>query len=371
MKNLNMNSSRIFGLDVMRATAIMMVIIGHLHWIFMPSTSLFMGLLSIFGFLGVEFFFVLSGFLIGRIILELYLKEDFTIKAVRFFLKRRWYRTLPNYYLLLIINIAIAFYMSYPIDRWWNYFIFQHNFASPLPLFFSESWSLSVEEYVYLLLPFSLLLLSVLCKSQHKLLVFLLTVISLMALSIIAKIYYNYTTTNHTINQWNTGLKSVVIYRLDSILVGVVCAWIAFRFSLFWQKYSSLLFISGSMLIGFIFVGFGYFQLLIEDFPFYWNVLYLPILSIAIGCLLPFLSSWNVKSTKGTKPIIFISKISYSMYLLHYGIVLQLMKHFIVFDNQNLIELTLFIFTYLLLTIFLSYLLYRFYEKPIMDKRDN
>ncbi len=58
------------------------------------------------------------------------------------------------------------------------------------------------------------------------------------------------------------------------------------------------------------------------------------------------------------------------MYLLHYGIVLQLLKHNINYNAQNTTELYGFLAAYVFITIFLSYLLYRFYEKPIMDLRD-
>ncbi|HEU0136653.1 MAG TPA: acyltransferase family protein, partial [Flavobacterium sp.] len=62
------DSNRIFGLDFMRATAIMMVLIGHCAWIFPASEGVIMQLLAMSGYLGVEIFFVLSGFLIGNIL---------------------------------------------------------------------------------------------------------------------------------------------------------------------------------------------------------------------------------------------------------------------------------------------------------------
>jgi peptidoglycan/LPS O-acetylase OafA/YrhL len=109
----NHQNKRIFGLDLMRTIAITMVVAGHCLWIYPQDDSLFHQLLQLFGFFGVEIFFVLSGFLIGKILYQLYLKADFSLATVFYFLKRRWFRTLPNYYLILLINILIAGYVQH------------------------------------------------------------------------------------------------------------------------------------------------------------------------------------------------------------------------------------------------------------------
>jgi len=79
------NKNRIFGLDVMRAAAIIMVLFGHCVWIYPEGNSVFHQLMVLSGFMGVETFFVLSGFLIGKICYQLYLKDDFKIKMYLFF----------------------------------------------------------------------------------------------------------------------------------------------------------------------------------------------------------------------------------------------------------------------------------------------
>src|SRR4051794_29328701 len=94
-------SRRRFGLDLVRSTAITCVLLAHmvngLEWL---------------GVYGVEMFFSLSGYLIGGILLR-----DVE-RAGRFrmleFLKRRWYRTLPNYYLFLAIFFALQ--LVHPVD---------------------------------------------------------------------------------------------------------------------------------------------------------------------------------------------------------------------------------------------------------------
>jgi peptidoglycan/LPS O-acetylase OafA/YrhL len=120
----------------------------------------------------------------------------------------------------------------------------------------------------------------------------------------------------------------------------------------------------------FLFFSLGHFGLLIAIQPLFWNVLYLPLLSIAVACFLPFLSDWRESPSFIGKPITYISIISYSIYLLHYSVVLQLMKYSFPMDVQNRLGLYFFTMVYLLITLVLSAILYRFYEKPMMDLRD-
>ena len=69
---------RIFGLDALRATAILMVVSSHVLWIYPKSNAFIPTLLELFGFWGVELFFVLSGFVIGSIRYKTFINENFT-----------------------------------------------------------------------------------------------------------------------------------------------------------------------------------------------------------------------------------------------------------------------------------------------------
>ncbi|HLA55919.1 MAG TPA: acyltransferase [Flavobacterium sp.] len=362
------NSDRIFGLDLMRAAAIVMVVLSHCLWIFPAQSGIISQLASLLVFFGVEIFFVLSGFLIGRILYRLWMKDDFAVSSVMYFLKRRWFRTLPNYFLILVVNVAMAIWIGYPIENGWKYLVFLQNFASPMPAFFPESWSLSVEEFAYVFLPVALLCFGLLLRQSVKKVFFPIVVFLLVLLSVCAKIIYHYNTENTTLGQWNVSLKAVVIYRFDSIFIGVLFAWISIVFADFWKKARLLFAIFGMFLLIFFTAGVGFLRLLIDSHPFFWNVMYLPMASVSIAFFLPILSGWKTAYSAIKKPVTFISLISYSIYLLHYSVILQTMKQIV--TTQNPIYLLAFVVTYLSVTILLSWLLYRFYEKPMTDKRD-
>src|SRR5919108_5666871 len=119
---------RIVGLDIVRALAILMVLFYH-------SREMLAGLISIpfigyltgkiiaitvpFGHLGVEMFFVLSGYLIGGILIKEFNKNDnLNFNNITSFWKRRWLRTLPNYFLILVLNFILYFFLMDLVFDW-------------------------------------------------------------------------------------------------------------------------------------------------------------------------------------------------------------------------------------------------------------
>lgn len=354
----------------MRAMAITMVLCSHILWIYNPEDGIIRQLFALFGFLGVEFFFVLSGFLIGRILYNLYMKDDFTLKSAFGFLKRRWFRTLPNYYLVLLINIIITTSLGYSMPNLELYFVFLHNGFSKMSTFFPESWSLSVEEWAYIVLPFSLLVFSILFKPKNRNRFFLLITLLLIAVFILFKIIYQLKVKTTTLDEWNVSLKSVMIYRLDAIFMGVLCAWININYSKTWMKFRFNSALIGAFIMLFMYFGMGLLGILPSTFPFVWNVVYLPLASLSIAFLLPFFSQLETSISFIKKPIVFISKTSYSIYLLHYSVLLQLFMLFVDRKNTTLLNLHLITVFYLATTLIVSYIFYRFYEKPMMDLRD-
>ena len=366
--NLPAASDRIFGLDLMRAAAIAMVLLAHGLWLFPESDGPIIQLLNLAGFLGVEMFFVLSGFLIGKILMRAFFQSDYGGKQVLQFLKRRWFRTLPNYYLILLVNIGIAAFIGYRIDEVWRYFFFLQNFAWPLMPFFPESWSLSVEETAYLVLPLVLLLMSRL-PSERKSAGFLGLILLLLGIGIAAKYGYHLHHGATSMAVWNLSLKSVVVFRLDAIFTGVLFAWIAAHYPRAWQAFRVPAAVLALTAILFFAVGPGFFGLLIDRYPFFWNVLYLPLASFSFAMFLPLLSQWKQCPGAVGRAVTFIAMISYAMYLLHYSVVLQLLKYFVA-PATSIPMLFVFAGIYLVVTVCLSCLLYRYYEKPMTDLRE-
>lgn len=362
-------TERIFGLDVMRATAILMVLGGHLLWIYPDCPRILGQIFTLFGFWGVELFFVLSGFLIGGILYRLFVTTDFNRTTFFYFLKRRWFRTLPSYYLILLLNCGLGLLFGFQMEHVGYYFLFLQNFATTMPTFFSESWSLSVEEFAYLIGALAFFIAALVFRRKNKSRLFLAVVLGLILLFIGIKVGYYFWTSNTTLMQWNVSLKAVVIYRIDSILIGMAFSWLYINYSEFWLKHKLKMTVLGCFLIVLMFVGVGFFQILIENYPFFWNVFYLPITSFTFALFLPFLSEWRIAPSWFAKPVTWISLISYSIYLIHYSLVLQLLKYWI--DTVSLPDWQLHLFTlvYLVITFSLSYLLYRYYEKPIMAFR--
>ena len=92
---------RIFGLDLLRAIAIGLVLLCHITPFFVfPLAPGWFAEVSALASLGVDLFFVLSGFLIGGILLR-DLDRGASFRSLVAFWSRRWWRTLPNYYLFL------------------------------------------------------------------------------------------------------------------------------------------------------------------------------------------------------------------------------------------------------------------------------
>jgi len=95
---------------------------------------------------GVYLFFALSGFLIGRMLLDL-AEGGMARRAMLDFWLRRWLRTLPLYYAMLWLAVSLT-----GVENWRSWFFLQ-NFRFDLPLPLPVSWSLVMEEFFYLFYP--------------------------------------------------------------------------------------------------------------------------------------------------------------------------------------------------------------------------
>lgn len=356
----------------MRAIAIAMVVLSHTAYIFQGYRLSGMKLL---GIEGVELFFVLSGFLIGGILLRLITTTFFSQKNVLHFWVRRWFRTLPLYFLMLLVNILIAVLVGYNLpEDLWKYVFFLQNFNGVHIPFFPESWSLSIEEYAYLLAPIGLYIMCKLFKTiKEKDKLFLWTSVFLVLLFLVAKLLYYAKSANalQSLAIWNSNLKPIVIYRLDSIFYGFILVYYFNKYKESIENLKDLLFFLGIFLIGLLFIIMPMFGMTIEKMPFYWNVMLLPLNSIAICFLLPKFYFLKAPRPWFSKIIKNISLYSYAMYLLHYTFVLYLMQLLLNFSSLNLLESIVCAFIYLIITYLLSKIVYKYFEKPMTNLRDD
>lgn len=361
---LNPNyEKRVFGLDLMRALAIVFVVLSH-GALILNSTSKFPFIPLING---VELFFVLSGFLIGGILIKTFENEaNFGIKIMWNFWVRRWFRTLPNYYLILILNIIVVYYGIIIEDFSqfsWKFFLFLHNLYSPFLGFFWESWSLSIEEWFYLLFPIILGLLYFFLRllKMSKKLVFLIATLTFLFASFFLRFFI--ASTFDVDNFW-IGVKiySVVIYHLDGIALGLLAAFIKFWHPTFWHKHRNSAFILGIII--------SYAVLLYSWQP---NDFFTKVFKISfqsIGCFLLLAKFDSIKKAPLiiTKVVTHISLISYSMYLINLALVAEVIRDNVTLDSS--LKTWLFYGIYWLVVIISSTLLYKYFEKPIMNLRD-
>jgi peptidoglycan/LPS O-acetylase OafA/YrhL len=152
------STSRLRGLDLLRATAILLVLMSH-YMGFVSHAPTF-GVIGKVGWAGVDLFFVLSGYLIGNQLLAPAARgEPLSLRA---FFVRRLLRTLPNYY------VVLAIYWLFPgpplggsgMADPWRFLTFTQNFGLAYGQTFTHSWSLCIEEQFYLLLPLVVLALA-------------------------------------------------------------------------------------------------------------------------------------------------------------------------------------------------------------------
>jgi peptidoglycan/LPS O-acetylase OafA/YrhL len=359
---------RIFGLDVMRAAAVLLVVFGHFldhgrqlsPWIYDLKRP---------GVFGVEIFFVLSGYLIGGIIIA-------AIKARRFdrfsdlgrFWIRRWLRTLPLYYLFFALYLRWEWTGPQRFGERVEYLAFLQNFAWTIPNFFIISWSLAVEEFFYLLFPFFLWLVLKRHPPRRALAisigVFMIVPLALRAL----------TAPYPGWDAFDFHLRMMVVKRLDAPMFGVAAVFIKEFFPEKWRAMARWTPLSAACLLG------AGVHIYFFDNRFLWappwNVLqifYFPVMATLVALQLPALSQWSRKTSLATAGITFISTISYSIYLVH-PLVIHWVREF--FEREpgrmermdaQFVWLTL---ANLALIALFSSLSYYGWERPFMRLRD-
>ncbi|MBZ4188195.1 acyltransferase family protein [Niabella beijingensis] len=240
-------SKKLYGLDHLRALAILLVFLYHYRGFHHPA---WIDQFTDFGWTGVDLFFVLSGFLIaGQLFGQL--KTSGTLLLKQFFIKR-FFRIIPPYL------VVVALYFCFPFFRerealapLWKFLTFTHNFGLDVihKGTFSHAWSLCIEEQFYLTLPFILLLLYK-SRSAPRVLFFLLLLLVLLLRWISWDTWIAPLNSNET-GFWLLWYKYIyypTYTRLDGLLIGVGLAWVvhyAPRGAAIISKNGNLFFLAG------------------------------------------------------------------------------------------------------------------------------
>ncbi|MBC3788711.1 peptidoglycan/LPS O-acetylase OafA/YrhL [Spirosoma sp. LMG 31448] len=383
-----LHTKRVFGLDVMRAIAILIVVDSHATIALKDyyNGAFWHHLLPD----GVELFFVLSGFLIGGILIRSYEKnEGFDRKLLLNFWTRRWFRTLPAYYLVLTGLIVTSLLRAWrsgfhhtlpPKPTLVTYFLFLQNFSEELIGFFPETWSLAIEEWSYITLPLVLWLLHTALSAhwtrRRIALVMILTVI------IGSNLYRLFMAVQIPLSAGELGYRGIVITRLDAISYGVLAAYLKYYFPSQWanegiRRRALVLGIVLTMLIAFsasIYILHVYVETgLYPAYIFYKRSIYFLFIGLSMTLLLPYMDGWRTAPGMLTRlgiarAITHISLISYSMYLLN---LTPIMMTFIDrIPTTSLVVGWLKVGLFWTLVLVLSTLLFKYFEKPVTELRE-
>ena len=198
---------RVAVLDLLRGIAALCVAIPHFIMLSAPSATV----AEVVSVLAVEVFFVLSGFVLGPQILRCL--HTGRADDLGIFLVRRWMRTIPPYLFALAListivgNVELADLVRYAL--YVENLFAQHNVND----YFSVAWSLSIEEWFYVLFP-GLLIIAAWCFRGHRdrfAILFALVFIGAISLS---RLLFG------DLHDWGPSVRRVVVFRIDSIAYG-------------------------------------------------------------------------------------------------------------------------------------------------------
>ncbi|AJH15309.1 acyltransferase family protein [Myroides profundi] len=325
-----------YDIQGLRALAVLLVFIFHLNSSWLTG-----------GFVGVDIFFVISGFLVSSIIL--YKKEKGTFGFIDFYIGRIK-RIVPVFLLLLVfVGIVGAWvYLSGDIQslrkNMFHAAIFNsNNYLASLDNYFGASsqenpllhtWTLSIEMQFYFLLPLFLILVN----RKYIVPVSLFIIITLFGYS-----FYNSTFLNN-----QSAMYFSLIARIPEFLIGTVFAIKAKEIKILIGNRQSI--VSILSLIGIVLCGVFYTEYF--NFPGLWVIL--PC--VFTGIILITTES-KVNAFFSNKLLVHIGELSYSIYLWHWAIMAFVRYYFVRIDFMWYEVLFIIVLTYTL-----SWLSYTFVE---------
>jgi len=358
---------RIPQIDGLRALAILLVI--SFHYINNQLTDAvsviakFFYFITSFGWAGVDLFFVLSGFLIGSILINNKEKGNYFST----FYIRRLVRIIPNYYFLIVVFIVISQINFFSTDYFvsgnnviptWSYFFMVHNLYMAAihnmgNSAMSVTWSIGIEEQFYLIIPFVIYYL------KPKLLPFLL-----ICCIISANIFRLF---HPILPSENFSIAAYVLLpcRMDAISFGVLIAWINSNYNLteLVKKYYIKIIACMFSIVALC----GLLLFFYKDIGIIRNSLFALFFSFAIvvGLAKPDSLYGNFLENKLFN---WIGKISYSLYLFHYLIlgIFIVIGDSIFINPTSLIRILISIFALAFSFVF-SWLVYKYLETPFVN----
>lgn len=363
---MNKEKIKLYGLDHLRALAILLVLLFHYLSFEHPQWAT---VFSNTGWTGVDLFFVLSGFLIASQLFA-QIKKGKTISLKEFFLKRL-FRIIPIYLFIVVIYFCIPFFREKEsLPPLWKFLTFTQNFRLNRTAYgtFSHAWSLCVEEHFYLFLPFILLFLQYTnCfKKASWIIIFLFIVSFLLRLYSWHYLYLPNIASKETVDFWAMYSYYPTYNRLDGLLVGVSIAGIYQFLPELWQriaKYGNWLILIGVIILTLC------FQFCSKLYEYNTSIYGYTIISIGYGFMVAgalspssFLFRWKSNITT------LIATLSYGMYLSHKGII-----HItqVIFGDWGIDKnSSLMLFISVVLSIAAAWLLHLAIEKPFMKWRD-
>lgn len=335
-------------IDGLRAVAVMMVVLFHIGF---PITG---------GFVGVDIFFVISGFLIASLIQKQILRDKFTFKG---FYLHRMRRILPALIFVILITLLMAWFILLPegfhffvssiiysLVGFSNLYFYgkgQDYFAAETDqITLLHTWSLGVEEQFYFIAPIFLILLF---KFAYKTKWFNIILIGFTFIGLGLSHYY-------AVNN-PAGAYYLLPARFFELLMGVVLALNYNKLPIIKTKITANLLAVIALLLLVL------PSLLITKesvFPSYNAFI------VCLGaCLVIYLGKLEEKTflTKilSLKPIVFIGLISYSLYLWHWPITSFINTVGISLSSIEKLG-------FVLLFILLAYISWKFVEQPFRNK---
>ncbi|HYE53315.1 MAG TPA: acyltransferase [Chitinophagaceae bacterium] len=351
---------RIPELDGLRGIAILLVV--SFHYISNQLTgrtdpvSRVLQKATGFGWVGVDLFFILSGFLIGNILIA----NKHSSNYFKTFYIRRLVRIVPNYFLLLVVFLVIwntayfsnnYFITSHNVIPAWSYFLMVHNFfmAAAHSLgndALSITWSIGIEEQFYLFFPF------IVYFAGRKYLPWILAL--LVAAAIVFRAQFDHWIPRYVL------LPS----RMDGLSLGFMVAFL-YHYDLL-QPYKRTLVRLLPVAAGVVVLICGLLYARYGDLGVAKHTLFALIFSIALVMALLAPSSWYGAFLRNTM-LTWIGVISYSLYLFHY-LVLGICHHVTGQDNigiQNRWDILVTIVAFAI-SLLLSWGIYNTLEKPMV-----